>query len=452
MKKLTGKNWLLGGVGIASLLIGIVSTISYQNSTRLIESTNKSKQTYEVIKNLVDVFAAMTVMESGRRGYVFWGDPKELFRYHNAVNQIGPDLKTLRQRLDNNLDQRQRLVRLESLLSQRIDLIEQSIALYQREQTVSEQQRIITEKSTQLRDQIQLVINEMQTQEDQLLQEWLKQSQASTNQRIWIEFGVTLFSFTILAVVSILLYRQLARQQEAETAQYNLIKEKELSDLKLRFFSMVSHEFRTPLSIILGSSQLLLEGGQPWPEERKAKNLHRIHSSAQRMTHLLNDILLLTRAEAGKLECDPQPLDVEAFCLNLVEEMQLSMETQQVIVLSSQGHCTHAALDEKLLYSILSNLLSNAVKYSSSDSKIHLRLTCESTATLFQIQDSGVGIAPEDQANLYQPFHRGQNVASIPGTGLGLAVVKKCVDLHRGEIFVHSQVGQGTEFTVRILQ
>ncbi|HEY9596300.1 MAG TPA: HAMP domain-containing sensor histidine kinase, partial [Cyanophyceae cyanobacterium] len=168
------------------------------------------------------------------------------------------------------------------------------------------------------------------------------------------------------------------------------------------------------------------------------------------MNQLLTDILTLTRAETGKLDYKPEPLDVEAFCLNLVEDIQFSILTSHSIKFIRNGYCTRQNMDEKLLYSILSNLLLNAIKYSPQGGNISLSLSCESDTTIFQVQDEGMGIPLEEQSKIYEPFYRSPNVENIVGTGLGLAVVKKCVELQQGSITVKSEVGVGTTFTVRI--
>jgi signal transduction histidine kinase len=168
------------------------------------------------------------------------------------------------------------------------------------------------------------------------------------------------------------------------------------------------------------------------------------------MAKLLTDVLTLARAEAGKLECNLEPIEMQSFCLNLLEDIQLSQDKPHPIRLIKDGPCTHANVDEHLIYSILSNLLSNAIKYSPKQKEIIFRLSCYPEKLIFQIQDQGIGIPWENQTNLYQPFYRGQNVAHIVGTGLGLAVVKKCLELHHGHIRVNSHEGIGTTFTINI--
>jgi signal transduction histidine kinase len=241
-------------------------------------------------------------------------------------------------------------------------------------------------------------------------------------------------------------------QLEIEVQQQlaELERTKEISDLKMRLFSMVSHEFRTPLSTILISTQLLASGDRTWSEEKQAKNLTRIQTAAKTMAQLLSDILTLSRAEAGKLEFHPEITDLASFCRQLIESVQYSIDASRPIQFYCHGVLTQASVDRKLLHSILSNLLSNALKYSSSDSAISLTLECTPQNLIFHVKDQGIGISPEDQQRLYETFHRGRNVGDIVGTGLGLAVVKTCVDLHGGHVSVHSEIGVGTTFTITL--
>jgi signal transduction histidine kinase len=145
-------------------------------------------------------------------------------------------------------------------------------------------------------------------------------------------------------------------------------------------------------------------------------------------------------------------MDVESFCINLIEDIKLCDDPPHAIEFTSHSYCPHARLDEKLLYSILSNLLINALKYSPQSGTVEFILQCEPHLSIFKIKDRGIGIPSEILATLYEPFVRANNVDKIAGTGLGLAVVKKCVELHQGEIFVESKVGEGTTFTVKIPQ
>ncbi|HEY9832298.1 MAG TPA: ATP-binding protein [Stenomitos sp.] len=252
------------------------------------------------------------------------------------------------------------------------------------------------------------------------------------------------------------------RKQVEDELRETLKKEKELNELKSRFISTASHEFRTPLTAILGSAELLECYSNQWSEEKKQIHFERIYSRVKHMTQMLDDVLLVGKAEAGKLEFNPAPMNVIEFCQSLVEELQLSTGCQHTIIFTSQeSNCksqsstdlsssTAVALDEKLLLHILSNLLSNAIKYSPVGSTIHLILTCLDRHLEFQIQDQGIGIPEEDQPRLFEAFHRANNASKFPGTGLGLVVVKNAVELHGGSITVNSQMGVGTTFMVTL--
>ncbi|BAZ68625.1 Chase sensor signal transduction histidine kinase [Fischerella sp. NIES-4106] len=448
---LEGK-WIASGFGLSLLLMGIVSLISYQNATQLIKSGDKVKHTHEAMKSLIDVFATLTDAEAGRRGYILYGERSELKRYNQAMQSLNAKVKKLQQQLADDPSQEQQMKRLKFLITQRVELSQQSIDILQQGKSTFAVQASLVNQSNQNRSEIRETLTQMQTREEQLLEISVRHSQDNIRNRMLIEFLGTFLSFSILLGVYALLYQQLVKRQQAEAIQRTLAQEKELSELKLRFFSMVSHEFRTPLSIILGSAQLLAQSEQQWTKEKKLKNLLRIQSSARSMNQLLTDILTLTRAEAGKLEFRPELIDLEAFCINLIEDLQFSTQPQHSIKFASQSNCTHAKLDENLLYSILSNLLSNAIKYSPEKGIISLILSCTPEMIIFQVQDSGIGIPVESQQDLFEPFYRGNNVGKIVGTGLGLAVVKKCLELHQGEISVESKVGVGTTFMVKIPQ
>jgi signal transduction histidine kinase len=168
------------------------------------------------------------------------------------------------------------------------------------------------------------------------------------------------------------------------------------------------------------------------------------------MVQLLEDILLVNRAEAGKLEFNPSSIDLKKFCYYLVEEMRLIAGSNNPIIFVSYGDSPESAIDEKLLRSIVTNLLSNAIRYSPHGSHIHFSLVCDRQEAILEITDRGIGIPPEDQPHLFEPFYRGENIGNIAGSGLGLTVTKKCVDLHGGTITVKSEVRVGTTCTVTL--
>jgi len=452
MKSSLERKLITRGFGLALVVMSVVSVISYQNAINLTESAKRIRETNIVVKHINNLTGTLTDAESGRRGYILFNDYEELERYHKSVARLKIQINQLGQTLANTSSQQQRFNQLQSLINDRVKLFQQSIDQYQTTPRELLPINPLRNQIKQNRYQIHQLIEELQKEEELLLEIQVENSQSNLQLRMLIEILGTLLTLAIIFGVYILLYRQMVKRQQAEATQRALAQEKELSELKLQFFSMISHEFRTPLSLIVGSAQLLEQNLKLIVEPPKLKNLYRIQVSAKAMAQLLDDVLTLARADAGKLEFNPKKTEIQTFCLNLVEDFQESSQSKRVIKFINQGSATHPWVDEKLLYSILSNLLSNAMKYSPIDSMVYFTLTCEPDAVSFQVKDSGIGIFQEDMQNLYDPFIRGKNAKEILGTGLGLAVVKKCLDLHQGEIYVESELDVGTTFTVKISQ
>ncbi|MEM9266473.1 MAG: CHASE domain-containing protein [Cyanobacteria bacterium P01_F01_bin.13] len=259
---------------------------------------------------------------------------------------------------------------------------------------------------------------------------------------------LTLWGALSTLIIGLLLTTLIARY--LSQAQAELARTRELSEAKIRLFSMASHELRTPLSTILLSAQALEADTHPTPPNSHQRIYGRIRATAKRMNQLLNDLLTLSRAESGKLQFEPELLNLQQYCQQLIEEVQFSFEAFPKIGFITSGDCQKAYIDPQLLRAILTNLLSNAVKYSSSDPEVILSLSCHSHEIIFQVKDRGIGISKADQAKLYEAFYRGANVGNVVGTGLGLSVVNACLQLHQGTLTCDSQLGQGTTFRVTL--
>jgi signal transduction histidine kinase len=227
-------------------------------------------------------------------------------------------------------------------------------------------------------------------------------------------------------------------------------RERELVELKSRFVSVTSHEFRTPLSVILSSTELLEAYADRWSTERKKEHFDRVGNAVRGMVRLLDDMLMIGKADAGKLEFHPAALDVGALCADVASEVQQSAGTRYHVEYAAKDKLERAMMDEKLLRPILVNLLSNAVKYSPEGGAVRLVVARQGDEAVFEVSDEGIGIPANDLSRLFDAFHRGTNVAKIAGTGLGLAIVKRSVDVCGGTIDVESHVGKGTRFTVRL--
>ncbi|MEL7352860.1 MAG: PAS domain-containing sensor histidine kinase [Cyanobacteria bacterium J06649_5] len=222
---------------------------------------------------------------------------------------------------------------------------------------------------------------------------------------------------------------------------------RELSALKSRFVAMVCHEFRNPLNNIALSVSSLSRYDEKLSATQKSQYLQGVAANVERMTKMIDDILVLGKLEAKRLYLEPEPIDLVDFCQNLLTELQ---PQQRALKFMGRHKSLTAKLDQTLLRSILTNILSNAIRYSPADGIIQLSLARRKQQVVFQVSDQGMGIPPEDTPHLFEPFHRGKNVSNIPGTGLGLSIVKQFVELQRGEIQVESALGVGTVFRVML--
>ncbi len=228
----------------------------------------------------------------------------------------------------------------------------------------------------------------------------------------------------------------------------------ENNELKSHVVSTTSHEFRMPLSTILSSADLLEFYGDRVTPDKQLEHIQRIQNAAVNMNNLLSDILLIERADAKKLKCEPTPIKVRSFCQGLISELTRGddRETDGYVTLQVEPDLSEvwACLDEKLLRQMLMNLLSNALKYSRVPPIVELVLSVTADELVFTICDRGIGIPKVDLDRLFEPFQRGSNVGSVPGNGLGLAIVKQSVEIQGGTVQVLSEVGVGTSVRVTL--
>jgi PAS domain S-box-containing protein len=240
------------------------------------------------------------------------------------------------------------------------------------------------------------------------------------------------------------------RKRAEEELLKALDRERELGKLKSNFVSMVSHEFRTPLGIIMSSAEILERYLERLRPDQRVEHLQAIHKSVQRMAGMMEEVLVLGRVEAGKMECKPAPIDLVSFCQRLTDELHSATNRQCPIEFEASPLPEDAEADEGLLRHIFTNLLTNGVKYSRPGETVKFVLRYRDFQAVFTVEDKGVGIPEADQQWIFRAFHRGQNVGNLPGTGLGLTIVKRCVELHGGKIKCQSTEGVGTKFVVTL--
>jgi two-component system sensor kinase FixL len=237
---------------------------------------------------------------------------------------------------------------------------------------------------------------------------------------------------------------------ELEKMKDALKKEMELNELKSRFVTMTSHEFRTPLSAILSSVSLISKYNDPKDEEKRIKHINRIKSSVANLTGILNDFLSLSRLEEGREMNTPEEFDIKELSDDVMEEISSILKEKQLIEYNHFGTTSLLTLDKNIIKNIFINLLSNASKYSAEGKKILFTTSIYDNHLDIVIKDEGIGIPDEDKPHLFNRFFRAHNTQNIQGTGLGLNIVEKYVTLLNGEVNFISELNKGTTFTITI--
>lgn len=228
-------------------------------------------------------------------------------------------------------------------------------------------------------------------------------------------------------------------------------KEKELNELKSRFVSMASHEFRTPLATVLSSLSLVSKYGEQGDKEKQKKHVDRIKSSVTHLTDILNDMLSISKLEEGAVTLSKEEFRIDEFFTELINEIRPLAKPGQIIKYEHNGANDVVSLDKKIIRHITFNLVSNAIKFSSENKNILVRTNCSDDKLCIEIEDQGMGISKEDQKHLFQRFFRGHNAANIQGTGLGLNIVAKYVEILNGIIEVESALEKGTKFKLTFI-
>ncbi|HTA82933.1 MAG TPA: PAS domain-containing sensor histidine kinase [Bacteroidia bacterium] len=245
----------------------------------------------------------------------------------------------------------------------------------------------------------------------------------------------------ILDTTELILQRELTKALEREM---------ELNELKSRFVAMASHEFRTPLSTIMSSVALVEKYDDPSQKEDKIRHINRIRSTVKNLTNILTDFLSLDKLESGLVRVNPAVFRLDKFCAEVVEEIRVVVKPGQQINYLYAATIRDVNMDQNLLRNILTNLLNNAIKYSPEKSYIDFSVSNTGDELIMSVKDSGVGIPEADKPFMFDRFFRAKNVSTIQGTGLGLNIVKRYVDLMKGRIDFVSEENKGTTFTVKL--
>lgn len=240
------------------------------------------------------------------------------------------------------------------------------------------------------------------------------------------------------------------RKKAEEEVRRSLEKERELNELKTKFVSIASHEFRTPLSTVMSSASLISQYNERGDKEKLAKHVQRIKTSVNHLTSILNDFLSLGKLEEGVIDIQKETIALNDFFASIHEDLAPTLKEGQSLEVTCDPAVTEVFCDSRILRNILFNLISNSSKYSQPGERIVLWCSATPEGLKFQVSDEGIGIPEEDQKHLFDRFFRASNAGNVQGTGLGLNIVKRYVDLLGGSISFQSIYGQGSTFTVII--
>jgi PAS domain S-box-containing protein len=239
----------------------------------------------------------------------------------------------------------------------------------------------------------------------------------------------------------------ITKLKQAEAALLSsLDKERELGELKSRFVSMASHEFRTPLATILATTESLSAYRSKMDNDQINTRLKKIGNQVQNLKAIMDDVLDLSKIQEGKIQFNPEYQNIFNFVEEIVEEFRSHKNSKHEIVLDCGNKNFLFNFDKKLMRQVVSNLISNAIKYSPEKKKVYVDLVIEKEKFMLRVSDEGIGIPKKDIDYLFVPFHRASNVGTISGTGLGLPITKQAVELHKGIISVESEINVGTTF------
>jgi two-component system sensor kinase FixL len=239
-------------------------------------------------------------------------------------------------------------------------------------------------------------------------------------------------------------------KRKEEELKLLLDKEKEINQMKSRFVSMASHEFRTPLATVLSSASLIEKYTEGHQQENRSRHVKKIRNAVNNLTNILNDFLSLGKLEEGSIAPKPEPFEINAFVNDLVEEISVLLKPGQSIDLTIDDQLSLLYSDPRFLYNSIVNILSNASKYSDENKTIKFSVVDQGKEVVFIIKDQGMGIPEKEQVHLFNRFFRAQNAINVQGTGLGLHIVRRYMDLLNGRITYESELDNGSTFRLHI--
>jgi signal transduction histidine kinase len=439
---------------VGVVYLAIVGSVAYTNVNRFADATARAEQTYLVVRTLEETFSLVTGAETGSRGYVITGDTRYLDPYRAGEAKATSGVRTLERLVADNAPQRRRLDLLAPLIARRFAILDETIELRTNRGLTAAATALAVDRGSAVMDSIRLVVDAMSADETARMRARSLDERASLRRATTL-IVASFFVAVVLGLAAALfvsrdIERRLRAEEEARKAKETA---EAASRAKSEFLAMMSHELRTPLNSVIGFSNVLLRNRAGNLRERDLMYLRRIRAGGQHLLSLINEVLDLSKIEAGRMRVDRAPVALGA----LVEDIIASFEGQtrdRPIVLEAEipAHLSPIMTDPAKLLQVMTNLIGNAVKFTERGSVV-VRVIADAASRRpqrIEVHDTGIGIPADRQRAIFDAFEQvdSSTARQFGGTGLGLAVTKSLCDVLGYGLEVKSELGAGSVFSV----
>ena len=463
------------GFALALLILAGLGVQSYRSMEALIRHADQVAHSYQVIGTLDDVEIQLLECESATRGYILTGEESVLIPYYDSNRRVGETVRRLESQATESPLDPTLIARLKTLVAEKLAFHEEKIQSRRTQGHEAASRLFLTGKGVRIMENIRRVVARMEQIETGRLERRYASATADATASLRALLVGTLLGFSILLVVYYNLDRQMARRKRSEEMIHKFNEELEsriaartaelttsnreldlrnleiqrANRLKSEFMARMSHELRTPMNAIVGFSDLLAEetDGPLTPTHRRF--VGRIRDGARHLVALIDDVLDLSKIEAGRLELSPVEFRAPEAVSEVLSVVMPLAEVKELDIRSEVEMGVLVCADRTRFKQILYNLLSNAVKFTPEGGSVWIEAGMEGDRWCFTVGDTGVGIPPEEHVTIFEEFHQvGTTTRGVKeGTGLGLAITKRLVELHGGGIRVESEPGKGSRFT-----
>jgi signal transduction histidine kinase len=439
---------------VGVVYLALIGMVAYSSVNQFAETTTRAERTHVVLRTLDETLAIVTDAETGARGFIITGDTAHLQPYLTARSLADRHVRALDAMLGDQARQRERLARLAPLLATRLALLDESV---RRRRVGGPEDALAATRSGRGRsvmDSIRAVIDTMAADESGRLGERSARARESLSRTTFL-IALSFFAAVVLGLLAALFVsRDIARRLDAEAEARRAKEAAEASSrAKSEFLAMMSHELRTPLNSVIGFSNVLLKNRSGRLTDRELLYVQRIRAGGRHLLSLINEVLDLSKVEAGRMKLDRAPVMLDS----LIEDTIASFEGQlrdRPLTLDAEMplHLTPIMTDPAKLLQVLTNLIGNAIKFTERGT-VRVRVIADAASRrpeVIEVVDTGIGIPLNRQASIFEAFEQGDSSTArrFGGTGLGLAVSKSLCDLMRYDLEVESEPGHGSVFRI----